>query len=49
MDLQIHFDDSKPIPGNLFPLLANHPIVWPMAHAEAVVEARIHIQVPVSF
>ena len=40
----MHFDSHKPIPGHLFPLAASYPIVWPMAHASSMVEARIQIQ-----
>eukprot|EP00961_Rhodomonas_salina_P269109 3636368-Rhodomonas_salina.1 len=39
----IHFDESIPIPGNLFPLTAEHPIVWPMAHNSDMVEVRFQI------
>ena len=41
---QVHFDDSVPIPGHLFPIAPGHPVMWPMGHAEAMVEARIQIQ-----
>uniref|UniRef100_A0A7S0HFN8 Citrate transporter-like domain-containing protein n=1 Tax=Hanusia phi TaxID=3032 RepID=A0A7S0HFN8_9CRYP len=40
----VHFDESVPIQGNLFPLDPTHPIIWPMGHASAMVEARIQIQ-----
>ena len=41
---QVHFDDSVPIPGHLFPIAPGHPVIWPMGSAEAMVEARIQIQ-----
>ncbi len=41
---QVHFDDSKPIPGNLFPLDMYHPIVWPLAHSSHMIEVRFQIQ-----
>jgi hypothetical protein len=43
-DAQVHFDDAKPIPGHLFPIAPNYPVVWPMGHADTMVEARIQIQ-----
>jgi Na+/H+ antiporter NhaD/arsenite permease-like protein len=39
----VHFDDSVPIPGNLYSLAAGHPIIFPMRHSESMVEARVQI------
>ena len=41
---QVHFDDAKPMYGSLFPLALGHPIMWPLGHANSMVEARIQIQ-----
>eukprot|EP00282_Hemiselmis_andersenii_P021076 CAMPEP_0172043706 /NCGR_PEP_ID=MMETSP1041-20130122/26406_1 /TAXON_ID=464988 /ORGANISM="Hemiselmis andersenii, Strain CCMP439" /LENGTH=837 /DNA_ID=CAMNT_0012702151 /DNA_START=40 /DNA_END=2553 /DNA_ORIENTATION=+ len=39
----IHFSDAKPIPGELYAVDAMAPLVWPLAGASYMIEARIQI------